>query len=266
MSTEFSIKRLEKERCDYFPNNLRVKRHFALTNGPMSEFFENDQTPLKFKAGEKGFLMHAFCALANICPTCNACVPLRVNLDKFFTTKSQDKRIRKLGYDAHIFETAALSDVMLFQMFRKYAELRHAKSSMLTMDQKEFSLLTSRTPLCLTLTKTFPDAAQPKLYAYALMDTHNAAMSFDYAVYDPAILRDSPGKLLWLEAMRMAKERGIEHVYVGNWAKGSPKLDYKKQHVGLEAFVKDRWIDFNPDIHIQGPDYRALLRLEGYNL
>lgn len=265
MSAKFTIKRLEAERCDYFPQEKRIKRHYALTNGPMDEYFENDQTPLKFDAGEKGFLMHAFCALANICPTCNACVPLRVNLEKFFITSSQDKRLNKLGYSAQLFETTALSREMLFHMFNQYARNRHPKSSMLSMDQREFNLLTSRTPLTMTLTKPI-ETGPPQLSAYALLDCHATSLSFDYAVYDVGLLKDSPGKVLWLTTMQMAQQAGMDYVYVGNWAKDSPKLDYKKNHAGLEAFVGNKWVDFNPERHTQGPDYRALLRTQGYTL
>lgn len=266
MSAGYHIKRLRQERCDYFPHEKRVKRHFALTSGPIGDYFETDQTPTKFRMGEKGFLMHAYCAMANICTACNACVPLRVNLDKFFITPTQHKRMDRLGYDGVFYETPDLPEDELFLLFQKYTYARHPKSSMRSMDRDEFRLLISRMPLCMVLARKPADGSSAPLQAYALMDIFETSMSFDYAVYDPLHAKDSLGKILWLTAMQSLKEKGMDYVYVGSWAQGSPKLDYKKNHAGLEAFVDGAWIDFNPDLHTQGPDYRAMLRRDGFNI
>ncbi len=44
------------------------------------------------------------------------------------------------------------------------------------------------------------------------------------------------------------------------------QFDKFAERSGLEAFIKNDWVDFNPEIHTKGPDYKKMLEADNFTL
>ena len=44
-----------------------------------------------------------------------------------------------------------------------------------------------------------------------------------------------------LDHIRAALTRGLPHVYLGYWVRGSDKMDYKARFRPMEALTRDGW-------------------------
>lgn len=60
-------------------------------------------------------------------------------------------------------------------------------------------------------------------------------LSMVYSFFDPALSERSLGTYMILDHIRRAKERGLPHVYLGYWVKGSRKMGYKTKFFAARA-------------------------------
>jgi arginine-tRNA-protein transferase len=51
----------------------------------------------------------------------------------------------------------------------------------------------------------------------------------------------SLGTFMILDHIRKVKERGLPHVYLGYWVKGSRKMDYKTKFLPQEHLMAQGW-------------------------
>lgn len=270
--TRTILTNLGVEPCDYTNDRNVLSRHYALSTAPLIQCQEDgiSQRALKFSLLPQGYLSQALSVMANACFGCNGCVPLRVNTQKFYISNSQRRLFTKNQYHVDLFDMQDLSEDSLFNLYTRYQRTRHPKSAMAHWDIDRFEKWVSVAQYGMVLSKLIPahDGQPPKtqMVGYAVIDAHDKAWSLEYNVFDPAFEADSPGKRLWIYAAALAKIKGIEHVYVGSWKAGSPTLDYKKYHKGLEAHVDGEWVDFDPERHRKGPNYPVMLQALGHEI
>lgn len=265
-STPYSMIDSEED-CGYVPGRTSRQAHIALEKPTASSFAEAKRATFldyKFERLRAGYLSEAFSAAANICPSCNLCVPLRVNLDAVVESKTQ-KRMRHVAADTlETFNTYGAGLPVLVPFYRAYMEARHPQSKMATFTEQHIRNIFSHfTDMMVTHSN-----APTKIQSVALMDVHKGEATLDMIVYNPNYKQNgvSLGHLSWLEAQSYAQAQGIKYLYVGSYNAG-PKLAYKatRNPEALEAFVDGEWKKFDPAKHTQGPDYRAMLKRDGFN-
>ncbi len=220
---------------------------------------------LKFETIEKGFLSQAFGAVAPICNTCRACVPLRVNLKEFQLSKQQADLMKKdnPSLQFKLYNAAVLNQRPLYNLFQRYTQARHktSGSDMHRWTENDFKEWLQASPYILSAVTT-----AGKLVGYAVLDFDKPpqdkprSMISQYNVYDPDHAKHSLGIRIAGAAMLEAKERGVEYAYMGST--GAPKINYKKNMAGLETIVNGQWIPYDAQRHITGPDYMDLLNKE----
>jgi arginyl-tRNA--protein-N-Asp/Glu arginylyltransferase len=100
------------------------------------------------------------------------------------------------------------------------------------------------------------------LIAGCLMDRLTGGLSAVYSFFDPQEERRSLGSyvILWMieEALRL----DLDHVYLGYWVAGSPKMDYKSRFRPLEGFGPNGWneIENPPSVITSGERFSSPLR------
>jgi arginine-tRNA-protein transferase len=222
----------------------------------------------KFRMMEHGLIGSNYSAVAFDCGTCKACIPLRINIDRYAPTKALDantRRNRDLTQTLD-FTYAELSirkhGPELYALFQTYMKNRHPASDMAEYSYEDFLVFALPQNHTLTLKDS-----NGKILAAAFLDIETnpsvyRSIHYYYAFYDPDAAHNprSLGTALWLAGIKLAKERGFKHVYVGAGAVGSPKLAYKFSYPGLEAFANGAWEPYDPAKHTEGPDYSAWLR------
>ena len=253
MTSNVVVGQFPPDLCDYF-NDGRPKRTYALYGseaGPMTQH----SRAVKFDLMRKGFFGNAFGAVATACTPCQACVSIRINTDKFKLNRNARKTLNKGDYSFQIQATETVPILSLFDVFNRYQNARHNEP---TSEMRSWSLPMFKgwvqTPTSLLVAKD-----RGKVIGFSLVDAHEEALSLEYSAFDPDYGRHSLGTQLWLQTAIKAKAYDFEHVYVGPWAKGSPKLGYKENFKGLEAFIDNEWVDFDPAKHTTGADYKALM-------
>lgn len=255
--------------CPYF-NDKRSTVEAVVTPVPPAQISYAQERELrlaKFRMMEQGLIGDTFSAIALSCLDCQACIPLRINLNKF-TLNHGLQQVKKSGliFDhsldfpdpvVHSGEKSA----EYFDLFSRYVKVRHPKSKFATYDQDGFRSYIFAQNRLLSLR----DPAG-KLVAAATVDVQydpslHKSMHFHYAFYDTdkAYKNKSLGTLLWILGVEHALRQGLEHIYVGAGAEGSPKLAYKFAYPGLEAFVEGKWVDYDPALHKTKPDYSQWL-------
>jgi arginine-tRNA-protein transferase len=80
-----------------------------------------------------------------------------------------------------------------------------------------------------------------KLVAACLTDRMLKGLSAVYSFFDPAQNKRSLGSCLILRLIDIARDRGLDHVYLGYWIENSRKMAYKARFKPLEALTREGW-------------------------
>ncbi|WP_372885087.1 arginyltransferase [Shimia sp.] len=173
------------------------------------------------------------------CTECAACLSARINVAEFDLSKSQ-KRILRRNRHLHRRITSPWATEEQFDLFRIYLDSRHADGGMADMDVFEFAAMIEETPIRSRVVE-YLDGEGGRLCGVSLTDLLEDGVSMVYSFYDPALLRQSLGTYLILDHINIAREAGLDYVYLGYWVPGSPKMGYKARFSGLEVYLGKAW-------------------------
>ena len=173
------------------------------------------------------------------CPTCNACVSVRIPVERFKATRSQ-RRVWRKNLDLRV----TIEDVSYqqehFEMYFRYQQARHPDSSMCDEDpQKYISFIQSSFSkskfLCL-----YKDDA---LIGISVLDQFEGGLSAVYTFFEPEESPRSLGTYAILYLLKLAKQQSIPFVYLGYWIEQSCKMSYKSKFRPLEGYLDKRWVE-----------------------
>ena len=83
-----------------------------------------------------------------------------------------------------------------------------------------------------------------KLVSVAVTDVLPDSLSAVYTFYDPDAAARGLGSFAILSQLAQARRDGREHLYLGFWLAGHPKMDYKRSFRPLERLVGREWRPF----------------------
>lgn len=195
------------------------------------------------------------------CPTCNACVPLRIPAPDFMFSASQ-KRLEKRNVllASRIDRTWCNPTDEHYELYKAFyqSRIKDREIENAPVDANTFFTTTRIRSHMQIIRAPLSDRLLSVLYYDDYGDNIYAATQ----IYDPeASDKMSLGRYGLLKLMEYAHRRGdINHVYIGSWVKGSKAVDYKKDYHPLEAMTDQGWVKFDPDKHITGPKLRLPLR------
>ncbi|MBO6815194.1 MAG: arginyltransferase [Rhizobiaceae bacterium] len=197
-----------------------------------------------------GFRRSQNIAYRPACEGCRACVSVRVLANEFEPGKSF-KRILNANKDlvAEILPPSPTSEQ--FSLFRKYLDDRHSTGGMAEMTSLDYAMMVEDThvdTILIEYRKRGPDTAitgkgEGPLVAVALTDVIADGLSMVYSFFDSESGFNSLGTYMILDHIRMARQRGLPHVYMGYWVSGSRKMDYKtrfrpQEHLGMNGWTR----------------------------
>lgn len=188
---------------------------------------------------EQGFRRSGLFTYKPKCFSCNACIPIRIPVDRFTLSRSQ-KRVLKHCADlrTNILELDLYEDHL--DLYQNYQRTRHADSEMAVdakMQYKNF-LLTSSVDSILIEYRNRRD----ELKMVSLVDMLENGLSAVYTFYDPNS-KLSLGTYGVLSQIMMCRDMGLKWLYLGYWIKECQKMSYKSNFKPYQYFENNCWLD-----------------------
>lgn len=190
------------------------------------------------------------------CPTCTACIPIRVPVAAFRPRRQQRRNLR-MNADLTLQARDAAFDAEHFALYERYIAARHTGGGMENPDPDTYlDFLTAN-----WATTTFYEfRCGQRLLAVAVVDELDDGLSAVYTFYDPAESRRSLGRFAVLKQIELARDRGLRWLYLGYWIGACRKMAYKTEYRPHEMFLSGAWCEpdatptTTPDTHPCGAD------------
>ena len=172
------------------------------------------------------------------CAGCNACVPVRIPVERFQRSRAW-RRVLNRNADLTATDVGTRITEEQYDLFQAYTNRRHGDGEMAKMSRRDYAAMVLSSPVDTVLVEyRKPDGT---LTAVCLMDRLAGGLSAVYSYFEPGEERRSLGSYVILWMIEEAKRLELEHVYLGYWVAGSPKMDYKIRFQPIESFGPDGW-------------------------
>ncbi len=216
--------------CPYVTGRIERKVVTEIT-GP-------DADRLHDRLSRAGFRRSHNIAYAPVCPSCSACVPIRIDTSQFEPDKGL-KRVARANEGTEGFEVPARATAEQFSLFQRYQQARHGDGDMATMGFYDYRAMIEDTPIE-TVVIEFRDA-EDRLVGACLTDRLGDGLSAVYSFFAPDLARRSLGTyaILWL--VERARDLGLPYVYLGYWVPESRKMAYKARFRPSEILAGGSW-------------------------
>lgn len=219
--------------CSYLPNLLA--RSQVATPSHLVQGHVYDQLV------QQGFRRSGLLTYRPHCDHCNACVPVRINTERFKPNRSQ-KRTEKAHRHLEIRILKPAFVAAHYTLYMAYQSQRHAGGGMDNdnVEQYQQFLLQSRVN---TRMVEFWDvsASGDRLVMVSIIDVLSDGISAVYTFYDPTV-RSGLGTFNVLWQIQQAKALELPNVYLGYWIEKSPKMNYKCHFGGQEHLIDGEWV------------------------
>ncbi|MCK5110448.1 MAG: arginyltransferase [Arcobacteraceae bacterium] len=223
----------EGKQCPYFDDkssDMRYKYMDKCTVGEHSQMCERGWR----RFGNMHFVPE--------CKTCNECVTIRIDIDKFKFSRSQ-KRVINKNKNTEVYIQEPTISIDHLNLFDKYHSHMHDKKNWkyepITPDNYYQSYVTGANKYGKELLY-FRDE---KLVAVALVDVFEDGMSAIYCYYDHDFKDLSLGKYSILAQISLAKQMKLPYLYLGYWIKDHHSMGYKEDYKPFEVLVNRAGID-----------------------
>lgn len=216
--------------CPYITGQTERKVVTDLTGPNAEELYE--------RLSRAGFRRSHNLAYRPACPSCNACIPVRIVARDFETTKSF-RRVMSANADLTADDTEAIATVEQYRLFSSYQRARHEGGDMSGMAFNDYRAMVEDTPVT-SRTVEFRDN-DGSLVAVMLMDRMEDSLSAVYSFFDGTMSRRSLGTFMILWMVEYARKLNLPYVYLGYWIDGSDKMAYKARFQPLEELGNDGW-------------------------
>ncbi|CCQ73857.1 arginyltransferase [Magnetospira sp. QH-2] len=186
-----------------------------------------------------GFRRSHNIAYAPICPTCQACVAVRIVTADFTPSRTQ-RRLIRMNSDLIEETLRARGTLEQFTLFEDYQNLRHGDGDMASMTFRDYKMMVEDSPID-TFVAEFRHPDDDRLAAACLTDRMADGFSAVYSFFEDDESRRSLGTYMVLWLVDQARRAGLPYVYLGYWIAETRKMAYKTNFRPLEALTAEGW-------------------------
>jgi len=189
---------------------------------------------------QTGFRRSQTIAYRPACENCRACISVRVLVEDFRPSASQQRVLRANG---DIVGEAAPNRPSgeQYALFRRYLDSRHPDGGMADMSMLDYSMMIEDSHIDTSLTEYRCGGPAGPLVSACLTDRLADGLSLVYSFYAPHEAKRSLGAFMILDAITRARGLGLPHVYLGYWVEGSRKMAYKAAYLPQERLGPNGW-------------------------
>ena len=215
--------------CSYM-DNREARNIYPDPNKPMTNSLYSHLI-------EHGFRRSGDMAYRPYCPSCQACVPVRININNFKLSRSQ-RRCLKRNQDLTVTALPAEFKQEHYQLYCRYLSARHEGGGMDDPTEESYlRFLTSEW----SETQFIEIRDKNKLVAVAVTDSVHNGLSALYTFFDPLLAAKSLGTFSILMQINLAQSHGLSWLYLGYWIKGCQKMQYKQNFSAVESYLDQQW-------------------------
>lgn len=218
--------------CPYLPGRYERKLLTDL-HGRNARFHHS-------RLSQAGFRRSHHYAYRPACRGCNACVPVRIAVERFAPSKSQ-RRIRRKNADLEAMFRPAMATREQYRLFSRYLNARHRDGEMAEMTFRDYRAMIEDTNIRTEVLELRD--ANGELRGACLMDVLDDGLSAVYSFFTPEDEKRSLGRYFILLLIEEALKRRLPYLYLGYWIAQSRKMAYKTDFRPIEALSTDGWID-----------------------
>lgn len=175
------------------------------------------------------------------CQSCNACVPVRIDVNNFHPNRSQRRCLSK-NQDITLSVLPTDFNAEHFQLYCRYIADRHAGGGMENPTEESYVNFIS-SHWCDT--KLIEFKKQDQLVAIAVTDFIADGASAFYTFFDPDLSKNSLGTFSILQQIYLTKKYNLSKLYLGYWIKNCRKMQYKQNFSSVEAYTNQQWQSLN---------------------
>lgn len=170
------------------------------------------------------------------CKGCDACIPVRVPVQRFMPSRSQR---RNLARNQELTWSVSARPTLAQQaLYCDYIEARHGDGPMNPPSQQQFEQFL----LCSWVEQLFIEARLgPRLVLVAVTDLLASSLSATYTFFAPDLANRSLGTRAVLAQIALAQQLGRDYLYLGYQIDACPKMAYKTRFSPLERFGSNGW-------------------------
>ena len=188
---------------------------------------------------DRGFRRSGCYLYQPACPSCSACISLRMPVDEFSPSRSQ-RRNWKLNlprYQVNVLPAEYSEEH--FRLYKYYLHQRHPEGVMSCTSPGQYSqFLTCEW----AETRFIEFRKNGQLAAVAVSDILPEGTSSIYTFFDPEMSHDGLGIFALLWQIDYTRSLGKQWVYPGFWIEQCDKMNYKTRFRPYQAWSGQQWL------------------------
>ena len=231
-----------EHECSYLPDKC-AKTHFIDPDAPLD-------SALYGYLLEQGFRRSGSHIYRPGCDSCQACIPLRLPVDRFRPKRNQRRAWTRSKSSLRITMRPPEFQEEHFELYNRYMQSRHPGDEMADATPDSYMDFLS-VKWCET--RFVELHLGERLAAVAVTDLLPRGLSSVYTFFEPELAHSSPGVLAVLWQIREAQRLKQPWLYLGYWVPGCKKMSYKSQYQPLQLLYQGQWREFTQADRIQLP-------------
>lgn len=184
---------------------------------------------------EAGFRRNGNYLYSMACPECQACVPIRLEPDRFVANRSQ-KRTRAMNQDLTVTMAPLRINNEKLNLCDKFLRQRFPGKESTALDYYAGFFINS-----MGATYELEFRHQERLIGVSVVDIHAQAINCVYFYFDPDEARRSPGTNNILHLIDYTRSLNIPFLYLGYWIHDLSAMRYKARFTPHFLLQDGQW-------------------------
>jgi arginine-tRNA-protein transferase len=173
------------------------------------------------------------------CPACSACVPLRIDVERFSLSRTHRRTLARCGRELTLEFGPPIVDAARIDLYNRHKFERGLGDAESGIDEAGY-----RTFLVDTCCDSFELRMfyEDRLIAVSVLDRGFSSLSAVYCYYDPDYSDLSLGTFAILKEIELCRAWGMRYLYLGLYVEGSVPMVYKARFLPNQQRRGGRWV------------------------